>query len=119
NILTDIREYFAKNDLLVQKELINTSNLGPEALFFINFKPEKLKQKMIELEENHIIGRILDIDVIDKTGKPIERNRKRKCLLCDKLAIICMRESNHSPIELREVIDKELEKYLILHEKEK
>nr|WP_300004433.1 citrate lyase holo-[acyl-carrier protein] synthase [Tissierella sp.] len=80
---------------------------GREAYILANAQGDKLKTIMTEIEETHELGRVFDIDVFNKWNCQI--NRKdigkvlRRCLICEKDAIICMREKNHTSQEL---IDK-------------
>ncbi|NHJ85768.1 MAG: citrate lyase holo-[acyl-carrier protein] synthase [Asgard group archaeon] len=86
--------------------------LGPESFFVSPIDPSKLKKLAIDFEENYIIGRLLDIDVLALDEKPIERKTKRSCYICDDLAINCMRTSKHSPEEAREFFDRKITQYL-------
>jgi len=95
--------------LLEQNETI----LGPEAFFLAKGNPEKVKELSIKFEESYIVGRLLDIDVLGPhSDQHIERGTKRKCYLCDKIAIHCMREENHTPIELRLFFDTLLKNFV-------
>lgn len=65
----------------------------------------ELKKLMVKIEENTKAGRLLDIDIFNESGIQISRSDlnlpERKCIICDKDAKICMRESNHNLIELK------------------
>ncbi len=105
--------YMKKNhkeiSLLEQNETI----LGPEAFFLAKDGPVKVKKSSIDFEENFTIGRLLDIDVLGpNSDSHIERETKRKCYLCNNIAIYCMRENTHSQIELRLFFDTLLKKFV-------
>ncbi|MBD3191081.1 MAG: citrate lyase holo-[acyl-carrier protein] synthase [Candidatus Heimdallarchaeota archaeon] len=86
--------------------------LGPEAFLLVNIPPANTKKQTIQFEEEGIVGRLLDLDVLARDGKPIERTIKRKCYLCDDLAINCMISQKHPPEEARKYFDKIIENYL-------
>ncbi len=95
--------------LLEQNETI----LGPEAFFLAKEDPAKIKKLSIKFEESYIIGRLLDIDVLGPhSDQHIERGTKRKCYLCNNIAIYCMREKKHTPIELRLFFDTLLKNFV-------
>mgnify|MGYP000899680636 CR=1 FL=1 len=85
------------------KKAINKST-GSEAYIVVDYDAIKLKEKLIDLEEKHPLGRVFDIDVFDENHNQINRKdlglNPRKCLLCNKYARICAREKNHSYEEL-------------------
>jgi triphosphoribosyl-dephospho-CoA synthetase len=58
-----------------------------------------LKKKTIQIEENHCLGRFVDIDVYSRYGC-LSREDKRHCFLCNDLSINCMRSSKHSYEEI-------------------
>jgi len=79
---------------------------GPFLLIFKkNGNSDKLKKQMILIEENHELGRFIDIDVYDKYNLYFREN-KRKCMLCNDLAIRCMRNKKHKEEELISHIEK-------------
>lgn len=73
---------------------------GPFALSVIDADPKQLKQIAIAVENSSAYARLYDIDVFDASGKQISRSwlglRERDCFLCEKPAVQCMREGNHS-----------------------
>ncbi len=83
---------------------------GFEIYFLSDLAPDKLKQIVSKIEDNHPLGRLMDIDVIDKEGIPVSRisngDSSRKCLLCDNDARTCMRAFTHSQEELLAEIHK-------------
>ena len=66
-----------------------------------------LKSKMVELEDSEDIGRLVDLDVFGDEPVSISRtnNSRRKCLLCDDLAINCARNKKHTYEELIKKIE--------------
>lgn len=86
---------------------------GKIYFYLIDELPKTIKEKTIYFEENHILGRCVDLDVYDLDGKGLSRSDfglpKRKCLICDQLAFICGRSMTHSHQEIK---NKILEKYI-------
>mgnify|MGYP000850974774 CR=1 FL=1 len=78
-------------------------NTGPEAYFVVESDEYALKEFVLQLENRHPLGRLLDFDVIGINGYIISREElgypKRKCLLCDEDAHVCVRSRAH-PLEL-------------------
>ena len=73
---------------------------GVEALWVCKGDAKSLKIATCKLEEEHPLGRLMDIDVFEVTGTLLSRTQfgftKRRCLLCDEQAIICAKERRHS-----------------------
>ncbi|GAB6109696.1 citrate lyase holo-[acyl-carrier protein] synthase [Fusibacter bizertensis] len=70
------------------------------AFYRIHELPLCVKKLAIALENEEIIGRLLDLDVYDAVGKNLSRDGMniptRKCYLCDEAAFICGRSHKHS-----------------------
>lgn len=83
-------EYFEAND----------PDTGYEAYLVVKTEELFLKELMLQIENEHSLGRLFDLDVIDATGIPISREKlgyaKRKCLLCDQDAHNCCRSRKHT-----------------------
>lgn len=77
---------------------------GYEYFAVVNEDGYFIKQLMTTIENGNTLGRIFDIDVLDKNGKQISRKdigmSGRKCLLCDQPAHQCSRSRNHSVDQL-------------------
>jgi len=91
---------------------LSHSLAGPEAFLIANQDAETLKKLSIEFEEHHHIGRFFDIDIIDFSGKIIERKIKRKCFLCDEQAFVCMRNQTHNSEEIKTYFNENILSYL-------
>ncbi len=57
---------------------------------------KKIKAITSNIEDEHIIGRYIDIDVYSNSFINLSRKKARKCLICDKIAFECNREKKHS-----------------------
>lgn len=76
---------------------------GPFYLIEVKSDAKEAKLLCIDLEEQHPLGRLVDLDVYSKVGSFSRRelgHEFRKCLICDDIAIKCMRNSIHTLTEL-------------------
>ncbi len=85
---------------------------GPEGYLCVGdetFDGETWKRMTIDIEENHELGRIFDIDVLTTAGG-ISRSQLdlpgRKCLICGQPAKVCARSQKHPMEELLAKIDE-------------
>lgn len=78
----------------------------------------EIKVLLEKFESNHPLSRLIDVDLFDDKAKPVSSGKSKKCFICSKSAIECMRQKNHSIEELREYINKQMQFYIdIEHEK--
>jgi holo-ACP synthase len=96
----------------------NGLDTGHEGYFVAKKDERTLKALMLELETEHPLGRILDLDVIGADGVPISREEfghfKRKCLICENDAHSCARSRKHQTDELAEKIRSMVDAYLTI-----
>lgn len=100
----------------IKKDKIKTqSDEAGDICFFPFLQREKnlfkLKKQLEDFEEHHQLGRILDIDLFDINNQTISSGKKKKCLLCEDKALICMHKKKHSYEELREYVEKQTKNY--------
>ena len=85
---------------LIERDL----NTGYEAYLITPLPLLEAKRVAVEIEDTHPLGRLFDIDVIDKQGIPVSRDRvggqPRRCLVCDHEARYCMRMRWHTQEEI-------------------
>lgn len=71
---------------------------GDYYMYGLNQAGQTVKKTAIYLEENHPLGRFIDLDVHQKdarfTRKDMQKD-ERTCFLCEKPASICRREQTH------------------------
>ena len=94
--------YFTQ--LLKNKGLVNYKTLSGEdgscGLYLIN-NGKSYKKKFLSIEENHPLGRFIDLDVTLKNStSSLSRKKLRKCYICDKPAFYCGRTKAHTHAEL-------------------
>lgn len=77
---------------------------GFEGYFAVDLPPEELKPILVRLEDQHPMGRLMDLDVLRPDGTAVSRSElglpRRKCLLCSHDAKACGRSQAHSLEEL-------------------
>lgn len=87
---------------------------GCEAFFSVAMPARKLKALCTDIEENHPLGRLFDMDVLDVQGAKLERECQRSCLVCGKPGRGCAASRAHSVEQLQAVTRQLLEAYFSL-----
>lgn len=97
------------------KILYSESLDTPEGLtkvFVIGDEAKDIKKISIEIEDNHELGRFVDIDVYDLDGHSLSRTEMgyplRSCYICNKSAKECSRNKTHSIEELIDFIESSM-----------
>ena len=88
---------------------------GPFALLAVKSEATELKAMAVALEEEQTFGRLLDIDVFDADGNQLSRQATggcRLCFVCDRPAVICMREGSHERKEVQAAVQDLLRQFL-------
>lgn len=103
-----IKKALIDNSIEINEIQIKNTAAGSEALLSCNANAILLKTLLVNIEENHELGRLFDMDILEENGHIIGRTRvgiaSRKCFLCDKAAQICARSKTHSIEELNNTI---------------
>lgn len=110
---------------IFQNKILNVHKIesleGKSYLLNIKMDSLELKKIVMEVEENHILGRCVDIDVFSEKGTPISRKyfglEKRKCYICNEMAFVCSRKKTHTLKELEKEIEKKYSFYLKMSKK--
>ena len=84
-------------------------------IFFliVDASPLEVKALSIKIEDDESLGRLADIDVLtaeklfSRNDFP-QKNKRRKCFLCEKDAVICARSRAHSQKEIMDFILKKV-----------
>lgn len=88
---------------------------GFEAYRTVRAELTDVKRRVVEIEENHPLGRLFDLDVIAPNGVPLSRQEvgfaPRRCLLCNNEARFCMRNHTHTYSEILQYIKKLTDAY--------
>lgn len=100
----------------VHLRLYNETPEGPNYTALMNCDAHFIKNKAVEFEETHPLGRLVDIDIFDLDGRSISRSDLklplRKCFLCSKDVFVCMREEKHTKQEIIDYINDLYLKFL-------
>ena len=96
----------------VHKELYDRET-GFEGFFVVDGALLDVKKACCEIENEHPVGRLMDLDVLEPVGEtivPVERERvgepPRKCLVCGRPARECMHSHAHPFGEIEAAIDR-------------
>lgn len=113
-VMQIINEVIKKRlEILTQKYF--TSSEGPVYLYTVKDEPKKVKSEMIEIEDQHFLGRLVDIDVYYDSIKSLSRKdfqkQMRSCFLCNKEAFDCIVNKRHSLEELTNYFHKQVERF--------
>lgn len=103
--LKEIESVLSNNKLEIIDLYQNIDSFaGPITILSIKGNPIKIKKLMVNIENNHSIGRLLDIDVIDEHLNLISRSdfglASRKCLICNDDAKVCSRNQRHDMVDV-------------------
>jgi holo-ACP synthase len=87
-------------------ELLTCSSdvIGPYAVILLDGDAAEAKRRCIALESATPFSRLVDLDIFDGNGAPVDRAAlgmpPRPCLLCRRPAVECMRLRRHGAAEL-------------------
>lgn len=77
-----------------------------------NSNVNEIKKICENFEENHPLGRFIDVDLNDPQGNTVSSGKSKLCFFCrEKPAIECRRENAHHPDELRSFMFAEMVVY--------
>ncbi len=104
------------------KTLLQCDDAGDICFFFFkpcDFNLVEIKNKLEYFEQNHALGRLLDVDIFDAQAKVISSKKQKSCFICkNHSAIDCMRQQRHSYESLRQYILEALNNYYDLQREE-
>jgi len=108
-----LRETFADSITYYEEHDLVT---GFEAYLLTTHDQLTAKRLACSIEDSHPLGRLFDIDIIDREKGPISRavvnEQPRKCLICDNEARFCMRNHTHSQDEIQQRVAEIIENYV-------
>lgn len=92
---------------------------GYEKFWLINANATALKKALCALEDGSPLGRLMDIDVLEKSGEKCSREAlglsQRACLICGGPVFACARSRRHSVAELQ----KRTKEIILAHKAER
>lgn len=119
----DLRNAFAVGKTEITN-LLHTSHLaiidavefhddtGDELILCIDGDATTIKKQTSLIEDQHALGRLFDIDVIDIDGTKLSRDTYRKCFICNCQAQVCASSRKHTVLEMQQAIEQILSLYL-------
>lgn len=115
DVVESIEQLFLEHEQI--NKVCNVLKTGPECYLVVSKPVIELKKKMIQFEEVHPYGRLMDLDVLyvaDKKLCSISRTElgyeARRCFICREDAKICGRTAKHTSDELNRVLYQMMEK---------
>jgi len=100
----------------IHYKIMTTTAEGPLVIMAINKDATEIKEMALNIEDNHILGRCVDLDVYDEDGRSISREDfgvdMRKCYICDDVAHNCVRSKKHSKEEIEGFIKSRFAEYM-------
>lgn len=104
HIIREIKGLLTASSLEILEELQIIENSGCEEFLPLRGDARQIKELLLPLEEEHDLGRLMDIDVLTPQGVKISREEiglsQRKCLICGDSVFLCSRSRSHSAEEL-------------------
>ena len=73
-----------------------SKSVGCEGMIAIDLDAATVKEICVEIEEASLMGRLFDMDVIDRKGRKLERKLERGCIVCGKGGRECAAGRLHS-----------------------
>jgi holo-ACP synthase len=103
--LESVEECLKTLETRVVKCVVTNQATGLEAMMVVNgLTSTQLKKAMIQLENQHPLGALINADVLHQDGKTISRKSgflaPRKCSVCDEIASRCASSGRHSDEQL-------------------
>jgi len=115
--LSDLKNALIANRVEInQKEAVEVCDMAGD--FFLvpcstnNLGLTEIKQICEDFEENHSLGRLIDVDLNDQEGNSISSGKSKLCFFClERPAIECRREKVHDFEELRSFMFPKMASY--------
>lgn len=114
-VIKELSTIFPPEKIVARKQ--RELKTGSEYYLALEETPERLKRAVIEVEETHPYGRLLDLDVVylkDHELHSVSRTelqyKPRTCFICEEEAKVCGRQRRHSVEEMQETISQLIEK---------
>ena len=102
---------------IVAQELLY-KDTGCESYFAVDMDAVALKAICTKIEEDTPLGRLFDMDVLDKNGNKLDRPGQRGCIVCGAPGRGCAAGRVHSVSQLQATTDKILREHFRLADRE-
>jgi len=125
-VLAQFKDFLQANNIEILSSL-STEIIDEDGDFFVaaikensKYSPSALKKITEDFEANHLLGRLIDVDIFDKNTLPISSGKAKKCFYCNEhSAVSCMRAKRHSYSQMRTFIEEKIALYTEQQDKEK
>ncbi|MFA8450555.1 MAG: triphosphoribosyl-dephospho-CoA synthase [Bacteroidales bacterium] len=114
--LLSYRIYIDTNQSILQTDEAGDFFIAP--ILSCPFNDMELKNIFENFEKTHAVGRLIDVDLVNKKGEPVSSGKIKKCLICKGKAIECMRLKRHTFDEMQEKTTKILTKFFLKKQSE-
>ncbi|MDR2387007.1 MAG: citrate lyase holo-[acyl-carrier protein] synthase, partial [Deltaproteobacteria bacterium] len=102
--LEELERKINENNLEILFKEMGSSPAGFDSFLLVKAKAVQLKGLAMDIENEHPLGRLLDLDVFDHLGAPLSRDTlggaKRTCVICGNQVSLCRRSAKHSAAEV-------------------
>ena len=96
-------------DLILEQQIIRTIT-GCEAAFAVDTDPVSLKRITTRIEDEHPLGRLFDMDVLDENLRKLDRESvdggDRGCIVCGRPGRECASRRLHSVVDLQRAVQR-------------
>lgn len=100
-VCAGVKAYLTSRGVAFPHSRFLSGSDGDAALWVAEGSAVDVKQLCVEAEERLPAGRMLDIDVMDGSGRAVDRAAvglpPRRCLVCENRAAVCSARRTHSP----------------------
>ncbi len=114
--LVDLFRREVGRTLKIHRDAFHEGPDGPWWLLEAEGGPDEIKTQLVDIEDFHGLGRLIDLDVFDTNLIGLSRRDlgllSRSCLLCELPAHFCVRNQTHSLEELISKINWMVNDYL-------
>ena len=86
-------------DKIIAKKYVSRPT-GCEAMLSVALSADAVKEICVSIEESSRLGRLFDMDVIDPSGKKLDRMHERSCIVCGSVGRACASRRIHSAQEV-------------------
>ncbi|CAK1222174.1 triphosphoribosyl-dephospho-CoA synthase CitG [Fructobacillus evanidus] len=97
-----IKRAVVSDSVAIKKVHVDDQRItGPEAFLVLDGQLKKWKQELLRFEEEFVLGRLFDCDVMADWAEGYQFSRRdlglppRRCLVCDGDAKVCAKEGRH------------------------
>lgn len=117
NIIENIDELLSDIfSLFIHFKMLRITWEGPTLMMAIDKEANDIKKITVQIEEKHILGKCVNIEVFDTNNEKVRREKlgygPRKCCICDKNAEECTELNNHKRDEIIQYIVNKYREYM-------